>query len=113
MAWPDPISHFALTPKQVFEKRGGVCIDAANFACALLTRAGYDDVHTLTVENARPSLGSGPRHTVAVVKERGKIYRLADTRCLGLVVIFQSYRDVANSLGGGYYFIDGRIYGWF
>ena len=107
----------ALTPREVFRRRGGVCHDAANFACALLKRAGYE-AHTFTIEPKGIGTGGVTRHTVAIYKVNGKIYKLADTNELGVIKgPFQSDEEVAKSLAGSlnalnWYYRDVRKYGW-
>ncbi|NQS88347.1 hypothetical protein HQ584_00945 [Patescibacteria group bacterium] len=97
----------ALTPEQVFNKREGVCIDAANFACSLLHRAGYE-VHTFTIEGY-------PRHTVGTFKDKAKVGVIGDTNSLGAIILFGSYEELSETLTGSRSYwsrIDIRRYGW-
>ncbi len=110
----------AYTPRQVFKRKGGICHDAANFACAMLKRAGYE-VHTLTTKAKSgkwiKGFGTISIHTVGVFKENGKIYKIGDTRCLNKITgPYNSYKEVAESLEDPgnleWYHIDERSYGW-
>ena len=85
--------------------------------CALLKRAGYE-AHTFTIEPKGIGTGGVTRHTVAIYKVNGKIYKLADTNELGVIKgPFQSDEEVAKSLAGSlnalnWYYRDVRKYGW-
>ncbi len=90
--------------KVTIKGRKGTCDDAANLADEVLTKAGYN-VKPLQVKFRKPSFTGSNRHWVAVLKEGGLFYKIADDAYVreGIVGPFKSIKEigekVAESLG--------------
>ena len=65
-------------PSEVYKRKKGMCIDAANFAAYCLYKAGFEVV-VLSVKFERPSKSGATTHTVCAFKENGKWYIAGDT----------------------------------
>ncbi|MDI6763656.1 MAG: transglutaminase-like domain-containing protein [Thermodesulfobacteriota bacterium] len=90
--------------KVTIKKRKGTCDDAANLADEVLKKTGYN-VKPLQVKFGKPSFTGSNRHWVAVLKEGGLFYKIADDAYVkeGIVGPFKSIKEigekVAESLG--------------
>lgn len=85
--------------KLTIKKRKGTCDDAANLADEILTKAGYN-VKPLQVKFRRPSHDGSNRHWVAVLREGGLFYKIADDSYVkeGIVGPFKSIKEIGEKV---------------
>lgn len=99
-------SGFYVKPvKETIKSRRGTCSDATNFAIEALGKAGYK-VIPLRVYFKRPGFdpAGSTGHVVGVLKEGGKLYRIADDHEIleGIVGPFKSIKEIAEKVAANF-----------
>ena len=94
-------AHYVQSAKVTIKRRKGTCSDATNLAYEVLGKAGYNVkplkvvfVHPTALGNLRPS----DRHHVAVLKQDGLFYKIADDTYVkeGIIGPFKSIMEIGD-----------------
>ncbi len=90
---------YVKSAKETIKSRKGTCSDATNLADEILRKAGYN-VKPLQVKFRTRIFTGSNRHSVAVLKESGLFYKIADDFCIndGILGPFKSIKEIGEEV---------------